>query len=217
MTGGQPGRIIVTIDGPAASGKSSVARRVAQELGIAFVSSGLLYRAAACLALKHEVPPTDEHAVLELLGRCRVSLDAPHDAPNCICVDDQDISGDLHTDEVDQNVSAVAKHPQVRGWVNQCLRHVQGSFVIEGRDMGTAVFPHATHKFYLNATPEVRASRRVGERGSSLEHITAALRRRDELDAKQLEPAPDAVHVDTSNLTMDEVVARVLEHIRATA
>lgn len=216
MTGGQPGRIIVTLDGPAASGKSSVARRVAQELGIAFVSSGLLYRAAACLTLKHGVPPTDEQAILNLLRQCQVRLEAPHDGPNCIWVDDQDISAELHTDEVDQNVSAIAKHPHVRTWVNECLRDIQGSFVIEGRDMGTAVFPHATHKFYLNAAPEVRASRRVGERSSSLADVTASLRRRDELDAKQLTPAPDAVHLDTSNLTVDEVVARVLEHVRTT-
>ena len=212
-TGGA-GEDVVTIDGPAASGKSSVARLVAEGLGVPYVSSGLLYRAATYLVLLSGVDATDEAAVLALLGKYDVILDARLNAPNRILLDGRDVSGALHTDQVDALVSAVARHPEVRVWVYERLREVRGAFVIEGRDMGRVVFPDARHKFYLTATPEVRAARRVGERLGGLAEVTEALKKRDLLDTKQLEPAPDAVHLDTNHLTIGEVVARILSHVR---
>ncbi len=208
------GRLIVTLDGPAASGKSSVARRVAQALAVPFVSSGLLYRAATYLVLEHGVNPADEPSVLALLARHDVELVALQGSPDRVLFDGEDISAQLHTTRVDANVSAVARHPGVRAWVNARLREIRGSFVTEGRDMGRVVFPGAAHKFYLSAPAEVRAARRVGERDMSLQEVTKALKLRDERDAGQLTPAPDAVHIETQNLTLEDVVAAILEEVR---
>ncbi len=208
-------RLIVTLDGPAASGKSSVARRVAQALDVPFVSSGLLYRAATYIVLEHNVNPEDEAAVLAFLGRHDVELIARRGAPDRVLFDGEDVSARLHTTSVDANVSAVARHPGVRAWVNARLREIRGSFVIEGRDMGRVVFPNAAHKFYLSAPAEVRAARRVGERDMSLQEVARALKLRDERDAKQLAPAPGAIHIETQDLTLEGVVETVLSKVRA--
>lgn len=200
---------IITFDGPAASGKSSVAQRVARRLAIPFVSSGLLYRAATHTVSVAGVDMGHEGAVLRELARHDVVLEPDPDG-NRIVVDGADVSGALHTDAVDAGVSQVAAHPGVREWVSRQLRRVAPPFAIDGRDMGSVVFPHATHKFYLTASPHERARRRVGERAADLAAVEAAIARRDRLDARQLAPAPDACHVDTDGLDLDEVVARVL-------
>ena len=130
-------------------------------------------------------------------------------------INGEDLSAALHTDDVDATVSAVAAHPQTSGTgFAPDLRDVTGTFVVEGRDMGTAVFPGAAHKVYLTAPAEVRAQRRVGERAAGLGEVTAALKRRDLLDAKQSTPAPDAYLLETGTLTLDEVVARVLGRVK---
>lgn len=202
---------IVTIDGPAASGKSSVAQRVAEELGIPYVSSGLLYRAATYLVLREGGAADDETAVMVLLSRHRLRLEPG----NRVWCDDQEISSALHTDTIDAAVSAVSRHPAVRRWAYDLLRELRRPFVIDGRDMGTVAFPDATHKFYLTASAEARAQRRRSERNGSLRDVIAALERRDALDHKQLRPAPDACQVDTTALTLDEVVAKVLACLKA--
>lgn len=202
--------LIIAIDGPAASGKSSVARAVADALTIPFVSSGLFYRAATFLVLEEQIDTGDERAILELLARHDVVLKALAIEPNRVLIDGEDVSAALHTDDVDAHVSAVSQHGGVRDWVRARLKTVTGSFVVEGRDMGTAVFPHASHKIYLTAPAEVRAQRRVGERAAGLSDVTKAIKRRDKLDAKQSAPAADAVQIDTAELTLDEVTARIL-------
>ncbi len=202
-------RTVITIDGPAASGKSSVARLLAQRLGVAYVSSGLLYRAATLMALRQGVPVQDEGALLNLLKRQDVRLH-PEASRNSVTIDWVDVTDDLHTDAVDASVSVVAKHPRVRAWVNDRLREMGGSFVIDGRDMGTNVFPDASAKLYLTADAGVRARRRAGERGADLELITSELVRRDERDQVQLAPAADAITIDTGPLTLAEVVEQVL-------
>ena len=117
------------------------------------------------------------------------------------------------TDAIDAAVSRVAAHPSLRAWVDARLREMPPPFVIDGRDMGSVVFPNARHKFFLDAAPEVRAARRVGERAADLASVAAALRRRDTLDARQLRPAPDALVLDTGPLGLDQVVAWVLAHL----
>lgn len=204
---------VITLDGPAASGKSTVARQVAAALGVPCVSSGLLYRAASVLANQARVDAGDAAAVLGVLERHQVDL-LPGLAGDTLRIDGRDATSELHSDEVDATVSAVAAHPEVRAWVGERLREMPPPFVIDGRDMGSAVFPHARHKFYLDAAPEVRAARRVGERAADLAAVTAGIRRRDRLDARQLAPAPDAQHLDTGPLSLDEVVAWVLRRIR---
>lgn len=212
----ESGRTIITLDGPAASGKSSVARRVAQSLDIPFVSSGLFYRTATALVLDHGIDPAAERDILTLIGRHRVRLEPDADG-NHVFVDDHDVTDSLHTDRVDEAVSGVSRHPGLRIWVRDRLREIPGSFVIEGRDMGTVVFPEAEHKFYLTAPAAVRARRRVGERDGDLAATTDALERRDDLDRRQLAPAEDAIFVETGELTLDQVVGRVMAHLTARA
>ncbi len=202
-------RAVITFDGPAAAGKSSVAQRVARALDVPFVSSGLLYRAATEVATSAGVDTSDEDAVLRALRAHTVALE-PGSAGNRVRLDGRDVSAALHTDLVDANVSFVAAHPRVRDWVSEQLREVPPPFVVDGRDMGAVVFPEARHKFFLTASVQERARRRVGERAADLEAVAAAIARRDALDAKQLEPAPDAHHLDTEGLDLDAVVARVL-------
>lgn len=210
-------RGIVTIDGPSASGKSSVAKKVAEALGVPYLSSGLLYRAAAHLALRARVNPENEGKVLALLEGYSVRL-LPGPEGNRVLAGGasglEDLTPHLHTPEVDRIVSQVARHPRVRAWVNERLKEVPSPFVAEGRDMGTAVFPEAPHKFYLTARPEVRARRRTLERPQDYEEVLQDLLRRDELDRAQSTPAPDALVIDTSEMALEEVVARVLAHIR---
>ena len=203
---------VITLDGPAASGKSSVARLVAEALGVPYVSSGLLYRAATYLAQQRGVDLHDEAALMALLDTSQVRLEAAVGQPNRVWAGGGVLDA-LHTDAVDAGVSTVAGHPRVRAWVDARLCDLGGVFVVEGRDMGTAVFPGAAHKFYLSAPAEVRAARRVGERAADLEAVTEAIRRRDARDAAQLRPADDATHLDTRDLTLLEVVARVLQGI----
>lgn len=205
-------RSIVTIDGPAASGKSSVARLVAERLGVPFVSSGLLYRAATYLALDAGCEIDEPVAVLEELRSHDVALE-PDVEGNHLFVDDRDMTERLHTHEVDATVSTVAAHPEVREWVNSRLREIPPPFVVEGRDMGTVVFPEARHKFYLTAPAPVRARRRLGERSEDLDAVTAALLRRDQLDAGRLAMAADANSIETGGLTLHQVVAEVLRMI----
>ena len=202
---------VITLDGPAASGKSSVARLVAEALGVPYVSSGLLYRAATYLAQANEVPLTAEGALMGLLAGVQVGLETRVGLPNRIRLGGELLGeGLLHSDRVDAGVSVVARHPQVRAWVDARLRELTGTFVVEGRDMGTAVFPGAAHKFYLDAPAEVRAARRTGERHADLGAVAAALRRRDALDAAQLRPAADARHINTGALPLAGVVDEVL-------
>lgn len=205
--------MIVTIDGVAASGKSSVASRVARELGLPFVNSGLLYRAAARLALREGVNPDDEGVLLRLLSSCEAEL-RPLPSGNQVWCGGRDLTPELHTAEVDAAVSRVARHPGLRSWVNAQLQALPQPFVAEGRDMGTSVFPGADAKFYLTASPRVRAQRRVQERRAELDSVERALIERDARDAAQSAPAPDARVIDTGKMSLDEVVGEVLGQVR---
>lgn len=202
-------RSVVTIDGPVASGKSTVARLVAQHLAVPFVSSGLLYRAATFVALDSRCDSGAPDEVLRELHEHDVQL-LPDVEGNRLVIDERDMTEALHTHEVDAAVSAVASHSQVRTWVNARLREIDPPFVVEGRDMGTVVFPESEHKFYLTAPAAVRARRRLGERTADLEAVTAALHRRDEMDAGRLARAADAQPIDTGGLNLEQVVDEIL-------
>lgn len=204
---------VITIDGPAASGKSSVAREVARRLGVPFVSSGLLYRGATWLVLHADRGEADEAEVLGELARHDVQL-VPGLQGNLLILDGVERYRELHTVEIDRLVSRIAAMPGVREWANDQLRQIRGPFVVEGRDMGTAVFPASRHKFYLTAPVEVRASRRLSERDAGLTQLTRELARRDELDARQLAPAPEAYGIDTTHLDVDGVASVITERIQ---
>lgn len=204
-------RGIITIDGPSASGKTSVAKLLAQRLGVPYISSGLLYRAVALMCLLENV---NSEEIEDRLGKYHLEL-RPTPEENHVLLDGRDVTTSLHSLEVDSVVSAVAKQPRVREYVNSVLRGLSGPFVIDGRDMGSTVFPQAEHKFYLTASPEVRAARRVPERDAAYETVLAEILRRDAADAAQSTPARDAVLLDTSHLDLDGVVRAVLEQIKA--
>lgn len=212
--------MIVTIDGVAASGKSSVASGVARALKIPYLSSGLLYRAATWAALSHGLNlrnPQAASPLLQLLGdwaEAGVPLALrPLAEGNQVWQGGHNLTPLLHTAEVDAEVSAAAALPELRGWVDAQLRAVKPSFLAEGRDMGSTVFPQADHKFYLYASPRVRAERRVLERDQDVESVEAALRLRDERDARQSAPAPDAVKIDTGSGTLPEIIGQVLAYL----
>lgn len=204
--------MIVTIDGVAASGKSSVASGVASRLGVPYLSSGLLYRAVTHSALQAGLSLSDAPALLTLLEGQPLRLE-PLAGGNVVRRGGEDITPALHTDAIDAGVSAVAALPELREWVGTQLKGVSAPFVAEGRDMGTAVFPQAAHKFFLVASPRIRAQRRVQERLEDLAAVEAALIERDLRDQKQSAPAPDARTIDTGALTLQEVIDTVLGSI----
>ena len=207
---------VITIDGLAASGKSSVARRVALALGVPYVSSGLLYRAITVAALKANLNLENETALLEHVQANEIRLE-PLAEGNRVWLGTREITDDAHSSEVDANVSKVARHTQVRAWVNSEIRKLPKPFVAEGRDMGAVVFRDTPAKIFLTASPRVRAQRRTLERPEDLETVEAALRTRDELDAVNSAAAPDAFLLDTGSLTLEQVVAAVLERVQQQA
>lgn len=215
---------VITVDGPSASGKSTVARRVAAALGYRHVDSGSLYRAVTWQVLEAGVDPADAARVRELLERMAVEL-APVDDSVLFRLGGKVAGPEIRTPAVAAAVSAVAANPSVREWVNRVLRQTPrlGGIVMDGRDIGSVVFPDAAHKFYLDASPEVRAGRRHAEQagdgaGAGLGAVLDALRKRDSSDKTRRE-APLAVPrgariVDTEKLTLDEVVQCVLSGIK---
>ena len=214
------GGVIVTIDGVAASGKSSVAFGVARALKVPYLSSGLLYRGVTVLALEEKLELTDAPALLGLLDKQTLRLAALPQGNRIYVLEagrERDLTGVAHTGAVDAQVSAVARLPEVRKWVNARLRGVAAPFVAEGRDMGTAVFPGAQAKFFLTASPRIRAQRRVRERMDDLDAVETSLSERDQQDRQQSRPAPDALIIDTGPLDLAGVIAAVLAGIQARA
>jgi CMP/dCMP kinase len=210
------GGILVTIDGPAGSGKSSVARAVAGRLGVVNLNTGAAYRAVALLALRENVDLRDELGLAELARR--VELDSDGASIDGSMVPEPD----LRTPEVSAAASKVSAHAQLRQVLLPVQRAAagkargQGGAVVEGRDIGTVVLPDAEVKVYLSAAPEERARRRAFQTGreGELDRIRAAIARRDRQDSERevspLRPAEDAVVLDTTSLTLDEVISEVL-------
>jgi CMP/dCMP kinase len=212
--------LVIAIDGPAGSGKSSVARAVAEELGLANLNTGAAYRAVALLALRDGVD-LDDGAALAALSR-RVSLDE-----RGARVDGAPVSeAELRAPEVSAAASTVSARPEVRAVLLEVQREAareagrRRGAVVEGRDIGTVVLPEAGLKIFLSAEPEERARRRAHQTGreAELDRIREAMSRRDRQDSERetspLVAAPDAVTLDTTSLDLDGVVSRVLELAR---
>ena len=207
---------VITIDGAAGSGKSTLARAMALALGLPYVNTGLMYRALALRAHRGGVSPDDAPALERLARELRFELDRSVRPPE-LRIDGAPPDASLTTPEVESNVSAVARHPEVREVLRAEQRRLAADgAVMEGRDIGTVVAPDAPLKLFLEAHPKERADRRALEREDEPSRIAEALGTRDELDARTnpLEPAPDAVVLDTTGLAPGDVVRRALELVR---
>lgn len=207
---------VIAIDGAAGSGKSTLARALALELGLPYVNTGLMYRALALRAHRDGVAPDDADALERVARGMRFELDRSVRPPE-LTIEGEPPSETLTSPEVESSVSVVARHPEVREVLRAEQRRLAADgAVMEGRDIGTVVAPGAPLKIFLEANPVERADRRALEREDDPSRIAEALGTRDELDARTnpLEPAPDAVVLDTTGLAAADVVRRALELVR---
>jgi len=205
---------IVAIDGPAGSGKSTLALRLALALDLPYLNTGTTYRAVARAALRRGVSPSDAPALAALARDLRFEIDAAARPPRLL-VDGAPPADELRTPEVESIVSEVARHPDLRAALHEAQRRLgAGGAVVEGRDIGTVVFPRADVKVFLDADPRERAARREEELGDP--ELAAAVAKRDALDARvnPFVPAPDAIVVDSSGRSADETFEEVLALVR---
>ena len=207
---------VIAIDGPAGSGKSTVARRLAAYLGLDYLDTGAMYRAVTFAALRRGIDPADAGPVAELARVVDLDVTTDH-----VRVDGVDATIEIRGPEVSRAVSLVAANPEVRAELVRRQREwarERAGGVLEGRDIGTVVFPDALLKAYLNARPEVRAERRAAEVSElDYETVAADMARRDAFDqgreADPLRLADDAIELDTSDMTIDEIVAELARRI----
>lgn len=207
--------VVIAIDGPAGAGKSTVGRAVADRLGLDYLDTGAMYRAVTFAALRRGLDPHDDGDVGDLSEQLRMTIDGP-----TVIVDGVDATIEIRGREVTSAVSAVAANSRVRAelvrrqrqWVDE-----HGGGVVEGRDIGSVVFPHATLKLFVTASPRVRAERRVAEIGGDVTEVESSIIERDRKDSTRadspLTETSDAVVVDTSGLSIDEVVDHILKLI----
>jgi cytidylate kinase len=202
----------IAIDGPAASGKSTVARLIAERLGYTFINTGAMYRAITWYALNAGIPTSDAEAITKLLSDIPLSF-GKEGAHSTVLCQGRVLGDELTSPEVNEQVSAIAAIPEVRTFLIQRQReyNTKEAVVMEGRDIGTAVFPDTPFKYFVTASEEVRAARRAAQ------GITDSIAERDKKDAsRKVSPfvkAPDAMTIDTSDLSIDEVVRLIVDDI----
>jgi len=220
-------RLVVTIDGPAGAGKSTAARRLAEALGYQLLDTGAIYRAVALLADRRGVAWSDAPALAEIARGLDIGFQLEGER-NRVLVGGEDVSAAIRTPHISSGSSQVSAHPEVRAALHDQQRRLGagGGVVVEGRDVGTVVFPAADAKFFLTASPEVRARRRFEELGGAaagldpaktLAEIAERDRRDETRQTAPLRQAPDALLVDSSTLVMDEVVSTLVREVHRRA
>jgi CMP/dCMP kinase len=219
--------LIIAIDGPAGSGKSTSAKLVAKKLGYVYIDTGAMYRAITYLALENEAI-NDESQIIELARKCKIDLNY-EDGEVIVRLDDMDVSKEIRTAEVNSHVSDVSKISSVRKLLVEKQREMAAKgngVVMEGRDIGTVVFPNADVKIFLTASLDIRANRRTKEYNTNgskvlVDEVKSNLSNRDKIDSSRndspLTKASDAVEVDTSNVTIDEQVILILDEVKKVA
>ena len=217
--------MIITIDGPAGSGKSTIAKMIANELGFTYIDTGAMYRAVALKIKRLGINPEDPEAVLEVLKKTEIDLKPSEDGVK-VFLDGEDVSGKIRTEEIGKIASKIARHKKVRDILVRMQRDLgkkAKDAVIEGRDTGTVIFPDADIKFFLTASAEVRAERRykeLKEKGFDISYdkILSEVKERDKLDKTRkespLKPAKDAIVIDTSNKNINQVFIQLMEIIK---
>ena len=205
---------VIAIDGPAGAGKSTVAKLVAEATGLPYLDTGAMYRCVALQSVRTGISSTNEQAVAAIAETVDITLDGAQ-----CCLNGEDVSQEIRSSDIAAIVSVIAAHTPVRTamrsqqqrWIKQ---HNGG--VVEGRDIGTVVFPNADVKIFLTASPEERASRRVGQTGGLLSEIARNIAERDRIDSERLDsplrPADDAIVVDSTGRTIEEVVGLIVSH-----
>lgn len=210
--------MIIAVDGPGGAGKSTVSRRLAERLGWLHLDTGAFYRAATLAVLRAGVEPADTDAVVAAVGAVRYRQEMGR-----MLVDGEDVSGAIRTPEVTAAVSAVSAIPQVRAlmvrYQREWVKGHRGDAVVEGRDIGTVVFPDAQLKVWLTAGLAERARRRAAQTGEDPALVEVELARRDRADSHRAVspqvPAADAIHVDTTTMSVAQVVERIVERLAA--
>ncbi|WP_446745476.1 (d)CMP kinase [Silvibacterium acidisoli] len=212
-------RLIVAIDGPAGAGKSTVARHLAAHFGLLNLETGAMYRAFALKALAEKVDPADASGLERLSASTHIELE-PTPSGNRVMLDGADVTGSIRDVEVTQAASQVSVHPAIRAWMVGLQQQMgsHGGVVMEGRDIGTVVFPDADLKFFLDASPEARSQRRYEQAGADTSGVTQTviskeLRERDERDRNRAEsplrPASDAIVIDSTRMDLEEVLSHI--------
>lgn len=209
-----PSRRVIAIDGPAASGKSSVARELARKLRFVYVNSGAMYRAITWFVLDRGINPRDPLAITDALQHARIECDL-HDDSSRLFIDGTDPETHLRDVRVNEGVSMVSSVPRVRELLVEKMHTYARDYdvVMEGRDIGSVVFPDTPYKFYIDASPEIRSQRRAAQ--GQADQIAARDRADSSRSASPLTVADDARLIDSSSLTIEQVVQQIIEDLRA--